>query len=253
MLHRSVLSSFSACLLGGLLACAALSPAASAQFDPTAPGTLRVTQVKVKPGYGNVWREMQRDILIPYFKRAKYPFVSTYRLRFSEASYGVVSSIGASDMTAETTEEGSSKYRAARRESVEWARTSVRRRHTDLSFGKPLDAPAELLSVSTITIAPGKRNDFIKNFKENGIPRWKKMGFRFLTTTEIIYGHNTGKFVVVTPIKNYAELAEGTPFYRGMSEAERAQLLTGMGSGVITDIQRVVADYIPGLSYSTAQ
>ena len=252
MSRNHLLSPFAVCLTVGLLACAALSPAASAQQDPTAPATIWVRQINTKPGHGNVWRELQRDGLIPYYKKSKWPFVSTYRLRFSEANFAVVSGIGTADMTAETTEEGLRLYRAAVRDSVESVRTSVQRKHPDLSFGKPTDAPTKHISISTITLAPGKRSEFIKNFKENGLPRWKKMGLPYLTTWEIIYGYNTGKFVSVTPIENYAELAEGTPYYRGMSEAERAQLLTGMG-GVITDIQRIVGDYLSGLSYVAAE
>ena len=252
MSRNSILSSFSACLIVGLLACAALSPAASAQIDPTAPATIRVTQIKTKPGYGNVWRALQRDVMMPFYKRSKWPFVATYRVRFGEQNFAVVSDIGTYDLPPDTTEDGTRRFREAVRESVEWARMSVQRKHPDLSFGKPTDAPAEHISVSTITLAPGKRNEFIKSFKENGLPRWKEMGLPYLTTWEIIYGHNTGKFVSVTPIENYAELAEGTPYYRGMSESERAQLLTGMG-GVITDIQRLVGDYVPELSYAGAE
>ncbi len=54
--------------------------------------------------------------------------------------------------------------------------------------------------------------------------------------------------MVVVPIDNYAELEDGSPFYRGMSEQERAQLLTGM-QGVITNIRRRVGDFMPDLSY----
>lgn len=252
MSRTSILSSFSACLIVGLLACAALSPAASAQIDPTAPATIRVRQIKIKPGYAYVWRDMQRDVLMPYYKRSKWPFVATYRARFGEPTFVVVSAIGTADLPRETTEDGTRRFREAIQESVEWGRTSVYRKHPDLSFGEPTDAPAAHISVSTITLAPGKRGEFIKNFKENGLPRWKEMGLSSLVTWEIIYGYNTGKFVVVTPIKNYAELAEGTPYYRGMSEEERAELLTGMG-GVITDIQRLVADYLPELSYQAAE
>ncbi len=232
-----------------LVAAIVSAPAAAVAQDPTAPLTIRVTQVKVKPGYNSVWRANQRDIVVPYAEAAGWPFLSTYRVRFGSANFAVVSPIGTYDITGQPPDEDAlDQFRKALRDSVDESSSYVQRKHPDLSFGEPTEEPWPHISVSHITLAPGMRGKFIQNFKQNGIPRWKEMGLPALVTWEIIYGQNSGQFVVVVPIENYAELAEGTPFYRGMSEADRAAILSGM-QGVIANIQRVIADYLPAESY----
>lgn len=243
---------FGTCLTVGLLSCGLFVAEATAQMNPTDPATLRVTMIKAKPGHGAAVRALQRDVMLNYHKKAGWAWSSFYRVRFGEPSFAMVTDVANFDKAGEMSEADLRRFQQTNRESVEWVRTHVQHKHPDLSFGAPTDKPAAHISVSTITIAPGRRGDFIKNFKANGLPRWKKAGISQLTTWEILYGVDSGKFVVVVPIENYAELSQGTPFYRGMSEADRAQILTGM-EGVILDIRRMVGDYVPELSYVPAQ
>lgn len=252
MLQHRLNRLFGTCLTIGLLSCSLFAAYAAAQMKATDPATLRVTLIKAKPGHGAAVRAIQRDVILNYQKNAKWAWSSFYRVRFGDATYASVTDIANYDKPGNMPEADSRRFQEASRESVEWSRTHVQHKLTDLSFGGALDKPAAHISVSTITVAPGRRGDFIKNFKANGLPRWKKMGIPWLTTWEILYGEDSGKFVVVVPIANYAELSQGTPFYRGMSEADRAQVLTGM-EGVILDIQRSVGDYMEDLSFVPGQ
>lgn len=243
---------FGACLTVGLLSCTVMVTDATAQLNPTDPATIRVTLLKTKPGKGALWRDMQREVLHKYYEDAKWPAVSVYRVRFGQPNFAIVTGIGTYDNPGQMSDSDLRRFRATMSDAVEWSRTRVQHKHTDLSFGPPVDKPAAHISVSQIKLAPGQRGAFIKNFKENGIPRWKEMGLPSLTTWEILYGEDSGDFVVVVPIENYGELSEGTPFYRGLSEEDRAQILTGM-EGVVVSIKRSVGDYLENQSYVAAQ
>lgn len=240
-------------LIGALLTFALLLPVADAQQDPTAPATLRITQINLKPGYNAVWTQMQKELLLPFYERSGFPFVGVYRVRFDDYSeFAVVAPVESLDIAGKTTEEGLKRFQETNRQALEGSRTYIQRKLTDLSFGEAVEQPYPHLSVSHITIAPGKRAAFLKSLRETAIPRWKKMGIPALMTWEILYGYNSGKFVVAVPLENYSELAEGLPFYRGMSEADLAALQAA-NQGVILDIKRVTADFMPELSYMPQQ
>lgn len=251
MMRRSLNSLPGACLTLALLSCGLLAAPAPAQ-NPTDPATLHVTLVKTKPGKSAVWRDMQRDLLPRYYKSAKWPWVSVYGVQFGEASFAVITDIANYDLTAKMSDVDMRRHQDALSDSVEWTRTYLQRKLTELSFGAPEEKPAAHVSVSNITIAPDKRAEFIKTFKEDLIPRWKKMGIPFVTTWEILYGENSGQFIVLAPFENYADLNEGTPYFRGLSEAELGQLMSGM-QGVTLKVERNVGDYLEDLSYNAAQ
>lgn len=232
------------------LSCGPLAAPAAAQ-NPGDPATLHVTLVKTKPGQDQAWSDAQRDLLHCY-ESAKWPWVSVYRVRFGEPSYAVITDIANYDRPGQMPEADKRRHESALSASVEWTRTYVQHKLTDLSFGAPEQKPAAHVSVSNITIAPDKRAEFIKTFKENLIPRWKKMGIPFITTWEILYGVNSGQFIVLAPLDRYADLNEGTPYFRGLSEAALTQLMSGM-QGVTVKIERNVGDYLEGLSYIAAQ
>jgi hypothetical protein len=164
----------------------------------------------------------------------------------------VITDVANYDRTAKMPDADMRRHQVALSDSVEWTRTYVQHKLTELSFGAPEEKPAAHVSVSNITIAADKRAGFIKTFKEDLIPRWKKMGIPFVTTWEILYGENSGQFIVLAPLENYAELTGGTPFHRGLSEADQTQLMSGM-QGVTLKIERNVGDYLEDLSYMAAQ
>ena len=251
MLRRSLNSLPLACLTIALLSCSFLAAPAAAQ-NPTDPATLHVTLVKTKPGKSAVWRDTQRDLLRHYQESAKWPWVSVYAIRFGEASFAVITDIANYDRTAKMPDGEMRRHQVALNDSVEWTRTYVQYKLTELSFGAPEEKPAAHVSVSNITIAPDKRAAFIKTFKETLIPRWKKMGIPFVTTWEILYGENSGQFIVLAPFEKYADLNEGTPYFRGLSEAELGQLMSGM-QGVTVKVERNVGDYLEDLSHAAAQ
>lgn len=233
------------------LSCGPFAAPTAAQ-NPTDPATLHVTLVKIKPGQDAVWRDAQGDVLHRYYESAKWPWVSVYRVQFGEASYAVITDIANYDRTGQMPEADKRRHESALSDSVEWTRTYVQHKLTELSLGAPEQKPAPHVSVSNITIAPDKRAEFIKTFKEKLIPRWKKMGIPFITTWEILYGVNSGQFIVLAPLERYADLNEGTPYFRGLSEADLTQLMSGM-QGVTVKIERNVGDYLEGLSYVAAQ
>ncbi len=243
---------FGACLTIGLLSCSVLVTDATAQLNPTDPATLRVTLLKLKPGQGAAWRDMNREVLHKYWEDAGWAAVSVYRTRFSESNLAIVTDIGNYDNPGQMSDSDLRRFRATNASAVEWSRTRVQHKHTDLSFGAPTDRPAAHISVSQSKLAPGQRAAFIKNLKENAIPRWKEMGIPALTTWEILYGEDSGDFLIVVPIENYGELSQGTPFYRGMSDEDRAQIFAGW-DGVIESITRSVGDYLENQSYVAAQ
>jgi hypothetical protein len=240
-----------ACLTIALLSCSFFAAPAAAQ-DPTDPATLHVTLVKTKPGKSAAWRDLQRDVLPRYYKSAEWPWVSVYGVRFGEASYAVITDVANLDLTTKMSDADLRRYQETLSDSVEWTRTYVQYKLTELSFGAPEEKPAAHVSVSNITIAPDKRAEFIKTFKESLIPRWKKMGIPFVTTWEILYGENSGQFIVLAPLETYAALNDGTPYFRGLSEAELGEMMRGM-QGVTVKIERNVGDYLEDLSYRAGQ
>lgn len=249
-MRRSLNGLLGACLTLAL-ACGICAAPVAAQ-NPTDPATLHVTLVKTKPGQDAAWRDAQRDVLPHFYQSAKWPWVSVYGVQFGEASYAVITDIANYDRTGKMPEADRRRRDSALSDSVEWTRTYVQHKLTELSFGAPEEKPAAHVSVSNITIAPDKRAAFIKTFKENLIPRWKKMGIPFITTWEILYGENSGQFIVLAPIEHYADLNEGTPYFRGLSEAELGELMSGM-QGVTVKIERNVGDYLEDLSFAAAQ
>jgi hypothetical protein len=131
------------------------------------------------------------------------------------------------------------------------AHTFCERERPDLSHvGNMTEMPA-LAVVATVTVIPGRTQDFENLIKSDVLPACKKANATGYFVSQTILGGDISQYTTVTVYKNFAEIGAGSPLLKGMGEAGYERFLRKT-LGIVQRAERAVYRYNPELSFGGA-
>ena len=233
-----------------VLAALSLLPiSAFAQSD--GPMWSRMNRVKVKPEYVAEFIELQKEISA-WSKKNGTPWRRAWRVASFGNSYTFAFFTGISSF-AQIDEPGNldptiaakfTKY-VADRDSF----ASVY--ENELSKPLPDGTAPKLAIVTTYTVAPGRNAEFRDHIKNDVAPYMSDpaTGLKGYDVSRTIFGGPT-TWTIVAHIDKYAYIDGGSMASRTLDEAQRAALQKKQ-AGLVTHVERIIATYIPELSFYT--
>ena len=234
------------------------APAAEA---PAAPPMLdSVTVVRIKPEMINEWIELNKNTVIPALKKAGVKERGCFQTaQFGESFEYVlitpIESLAQYDGEPPLRKALGNGYEAY----VEKARRMVTSVHTyadqarmDLSYmGKMTGQPA-LAVVASVTVTPGRTQDFENLIKAFVLPAVKKAGAKGYFVSQTLLGGDISAYTTVTFYDSFADIAKGSPLVEGMGAAGYASFLRKT-AGIVVRVERSVYRYNAELSFGPEQ
>ena len=235
--------------------------AAPTEVAPVAPPHLTsISVVRVKPEMVNEWIELNRKTVLPALKKAGVRERGCFQTaQFGESfEYVFITPI---DSLAQY--DGEPPLRKALGEGydayVEKARRMVTSVHTfldqerqDLSYEGKMTGPPALAVVATVTVAPGRTEDFENLIRTTVLPALKKTEAKGYYVSQTLLGGDISGYTTVTFYDNFADMAKGSPLVEGMGLAGYASFLRKT-AGIVVRAERAVYRYNAELSFGPEQ
>jgi hypothetical protein len=239
-------------------------PAAGAKMAaPAPPAQARmssVTVLRLKPEMVTQWIEFQKTEVIPALKKAGVKERSVFSTAvFGELNeYVVITPIESfgqydadSPLRRSLGEEGFRAYQEKQRRFVISAHTFCERERPDLSHMGNMTEMPPLAVVATVTVIPGRTQDFENLIKSDVLPACKKANATAYFVSQTILGGDISQYTTVTVYKSFAEIGAGSPLLKGMGEAGYERFLRKT-LGIVQKAERAVYRYNPDLSFGGA-
>lgn len=122
----------------------------------------------------------------------------------------------------------------------------------DLSYDTKMAGPPKLAVVTFTSVAPGRASEYENFIKNEMLPVVKKSDIGGWFTQRLLFGGDVNEFVTIALHENFAELEKGPPSMRVLGQDGSMKLMQKLGSGVVVHQERIVARYVPELSYRPA-
>jgi len=231
-----------------ILSVIAVSATAWAQSD--GPSWIQVNVVKVKPEYQSEFIELQKNEITPFVKKSGSPWRSAWRTGVYGNSYTYVfvtpiESFADYDKPLDLDPGVAAKFTkyVADRDSY----AAIYR--PDLSKERDNSTPPNVIVVSDIGVAPGRGAEYAEYIKNDVLPYMSdpKSGVEGFEVSQNIFGGPV-TWTTVTYLPNFAFIDGGSSASRVLDEAER-RTLAKKRVGLVTSVQRSIAQFIPELSY----
>ncbi len=220
---------------------------------------LLISFVKVRPGMGAEYTDLQTKEVMPAQKKAG----GLGRQAFSSGISGppgefvYVSPITSfaqfdapSPMVKALGQEGAAALFAKVAKVAEATGSSIVRTRPDLSYLPDPNAPPAALSIiSVVEVTPGKRSEFEAFIKRDVLPAMQQAKAKSYWVAEVIYGENTGGYITGVGYDTYEAIGKGHPFVIALGE-EGSRKLEAKATGVVTKLHRFISRHRPELSWT---
>ena len=225
-----------------------------AQTTPPPPARLSGTITHVKPDMLNEWTDLNKNEVIPAYKKAGVKTRTIYRTVWG-SGYEFVTLVpmekyaerdDPNPLTKALGAEASARLQAKLRRCVESSQTYVATFMGDLS-NVPGAATPPILVSTRIRVAPGKAAEWANYIKTEVLPVYKKANERYMVYSRN-FGSNPNDRTTGVFVANFAALDNGPLPTRALG-AEGAEKITAKGVGLFTVVERVVRQRVADLSY----
>ena len=243
---------------GGLLLC--LAGVAAAQNTPqNAPQNtwIRVTTVKIKPDMVQEWREIQKNEIVPAYKKANIAAYNVWQTSiFGDGyEYTLVASIPKfeqfdGDSPLVKTMKPEDRVRLGNRltKCIVSSHNSALLMQQDTSIRKDGGAMPDLIMVTRIQLQPKNVNAYLSYLKEEIKPVMQKAGTDWWLVYRDIFGAEHTQVTTVRSMKNWAEIDAGPITRRLLSPPEYSRV-TDKGNALIESSSIAMARLVKDLSY----
>jgi hypothetical protein len=242
----------------GLLIC--LTGLAVAQNTPqnTPQNTwIRVTTVKVKPEMVPEWRELEKNEIIPAYKKAGVPGYSVWQTSmFGDAyEYTLVMPIakfeqfdGESPLVKAMKPEDRVRLGNRMIRCIVSQHSSALLSRADISIQKEGAKMADLIMVNTIQLQPKNVSAYMSYLKEEMKPVMEKAGVDWWLVYSDVFGAGHTQITTVRSMKNWAEIDAGPIARRLLSPPEYTRV-TEKGQALTESSTIEMARLVKDLSY----
>ena len=220
---------------------------------------LMINEVNLKPDTAPEWAELHKTETIPAQKKSGLQWRDTWANGpggdpYLRATVVPISSLavfdGPNPLLKALGEQGFAAYMAKNRRLVAGARSTIVVTRPDLGFGtRP--ATHKLAILTIVNAASGRGPDFEALLKSDVVPALKKGGVTYYSVVQVVFGDDVNKYMTLTPVSDYAELAKGSPIERALG-AEGMAKLTQKAGPLVTRLERRIIRYLPDLSFGPA-
>ena len=231
-----------------------------AQNTPSAPQRqlLMINEISLKPDTAPEWAELMKTEGIPAQKKAGLPWRDSWAngpggdpyLRAVVTPINSLAQFDQPNPMAKALGEGFAAYQAKVRRLVASSHSTIVTTRPDLSFGtRPAVHKLGLLTV--VTAVSGKGADLEAFLKSDVIPALKKGGVSYYSVVQVLFGDDANKYMTLTAVNDFAELAKGSPIERALGPEGMAKLTQKAGP-LVSRLERRIIRYLPDLSYGPA-
>jgi hypothetical protein len=229
-----------------------------AQSSSTPPQRqlLMINEISLKPETAPDWAELQKSEAIPTQKKAGLAWREAWASGpggdpYLRAIVTPISSLAQYDnpnpLIKVLGEQGFAAYSAKNRKLVAGAHSTIVITRPDLGFGSRQGAP-KLAILSVVNAASGRGPDFEAFLKTDIVPALKKAGVGYYSVVQVVFGDDVNKYLTLTLVNDYAEIAKGSPLERALGP-EGMVKLTQKAGPLVTRLERRIIRYLPDLSY----
>ena len=145
--------------------------------------------------------------------------------------------------------EGYAAWRAKVSRLINGVRTYVIETRPELSHNTNMTEPPKLAVVNSVHVTPGRNAEFENYIRSDFLPVVKQSGVRGYWVNQTVLGGDPNEYVTLTLHENYAELEKGPPARRVLGREREAEVYRKLPTGVVMHMNRIVARYVPELSY----
>ncbi|MFY9727876.1 MAG: hypothetical protein WAJ87_20440 [Bryobacteraceae bacterium] len=238
----------------GLLLC--LTGIAVAQNTPQNTW-IRVTTVKVKPEMVQEWREIEKNEIMPAYKKANVPAYAVWQTSlFGDAyEYNVVVPVrkfeqfdGDSPFVKTMKPEDRVRLGYRLTKCIVSSHSSALLMQADTSVIKDGAAMPDLIMVSQIQLQPKNVNAYLSYLKEEIKPVMQKAGVDWWLVYRDIFGAERTQITTVRSMKNWAEIDAGPVTRRLLSPPEYTRV-TDKGNALVESTTISMGHLVKDLSY----
>lgn len=251
MFFTSRMGSFRA---AALLFC--LAGIAAAQDTPQ-NSWIRVTTVKVKPDMVQEWREIQKNDIVPAYKKAKVPGYAVWQTSMFGDSYEyiLVTPItkfgqfdGDSPLVASLKPEDRVRIGNRMTKCIVSSHSSGLQLQTSISIAKEGAPTPDLIMVTQVQLQPRNVNAYLSYLKEDMKPLMQKADMPWWLVYRDVFGAEHTQITTVRSMKNWAEIDAGPLARRLLSPADYSRH-TEKANSLIESSTISMARLVKDLSY----
>jgi len=217
---------------------------------------LMINEVQLKPETAPEWTELQKSVLDsmkkvatrgrevwasgpggdPWARAIVTPIASMEQF---DSPNPFVKALG---------EQAFAEYSAKNRKLVASSHSTIVVTRPDLGFGTRPTGTPKLALLSIVNAASGRGPDFEALLKNDVVPALKKGGVGYYSVVQVVFGDDVNKYMTLTLLENFAEIAKGSPLERALGPEGMAKLTQKAGP-LVTRLERRIIRYVPDLSF----
>jgi len=238
----------------GLLLC--LAGIAVAQNTPQNTW-IRVSTVKVKPDMVQEWRALQKNEIMPAYKKANIPAYNVWQTAIFGDGYEYITVMPIAkfeqfdgDSPLVKTMKPADRVQIGNRltKCLVSAHYSALLMQADTSIVKDGASMPDLIMVTEIQLQPKNVNAYLSYLKEEMKPVMQKAGVDWWLVYRDIFGAEHTQITTVRSLKNWAEIDAGPIARRILSPPEYSRV-TDKGNALTESSTITMAHYVKDLSY----
>ena len=217
-----------------------------------------VNEIQLKPETAPDWAELQKAEQIPAQKKSGLKWRDTWASGpggdpYVRAVVIPISSLAQFDsgnpMIKVLGEQGAAALGAKNRRLIAGSHSTIMMSRPDLGFGtRPAVHKLGILTI--VNTANGRGPDFEALLKSDVVPALKKGGVTYYSVSQVVFGDDVNKYVTLSAINDYAEIAKGSALERALGPEGMAKL-TQKAAPLITRLERRIIRYLPDLSFGS--
>ena len=232
-----------------------LCPAQSEQ-----PQYLRVTTYRVKPDMVPEWESLIKNEILPAYKKAGVPEISTW----DTGNFGAGSEYTVAVPIAKFADldESSPLSKALKpdvlanllnraRKCVIESRSVAVVFHPEASIMHEMTEPPNLALVITAHVAPGHITDFENFLKNDVVPAYQKAQVQQYWVYQTLFGGDANEFTSLLLVNKYGDLDGGGVLVKTLGQEGFRKLVEKTG-GIVASAQRTLLHYRGDLSLQPA-
>lgn len=233
-------------------------PPAKAKAAPAAPASLprqllNLRFLRIKSGMNAEWQEFRKSESIPMQRKAgtKEQTVSAMS-QFGESGYLIATPLenlaqydGQGPALRVLGQEGATAYGAKNARFTESTHAIALETRPELSMPPAPNYQAKLFVVTTITVAPGRYDDYESYVKNALSPVIKQAAPKGYLIGRVAYGGATNQYMSALFVDSWADLQR---YREAFAKAATAAKLAGKSAGIVLGQENAVYRFVPELS-----
>lgn len=145
--------------------------------------------------------------------------------------------------------EGTAAFYAKASKMVTNVRSAAYEVRSDLSYNTKMTSSPKWAVISYVSVMPGRTAEYESFIKNDLLPVIKQSGIAGYWVHRKLFGGDPNEYLTVTLQDNFAELEKGPPQNRVLGQEGAMKLQQKLPVGVIVRQERMLARFVPELSY----